>query len=109
MERLEKEAKKTVTKAFIGSALRRVAPAAGTALLLTALGATAALAADPNGADTIKEDPTKAVNYAWTLLCAFLVFFMQAGFALVEAGFARTKNTVNILTKNFMDFCIAGL
>ena len=91
------------------STLRRVAPAAGTALVLTALTATAALAADPNGADTIKEDATKAVNYSWTLICAFLVFFMQAGFALVEAGFARTKNTINILTKNFMDFCIAGL
>lgn len=80
------------------------------ALLLTALTSAAAVAAgDPTGADTLSGDATKAVNFSWTLVCAFLVFFMQAGFALVEAGFARTKNTVNILTKNFMDFCIGGL
>ncbi len=43
------------------------------------------------------------------MVCAILVFFMQAGFLLVEAGFAKAKNTVNILTKNFMDFSIGGL
>ena len=42
----------------------------------------------------------------WTLLGAFLVFFMQAGFALCEAGLTRAKNTGNILMKNMMDFCI---
>jgi len=36
----------------------------------------------------------------WILIAAFLVFFMQAGFAMVEAGFPRPKNTVNILMKN---------
>lgn len=50
-----------------------------------------------------------SIDFAWTLIAAFLVFFMQAGFALVESGFARRRNTVNILSKNFMDFCIAGL
>ena len=38
-----------------------------------------------------------------------LVFFMQAGFALVEAGFTRSKNTTNILFKNLMDFCIGTI
>ncbi len=42
----------------------------------------------------------------WTLVAAFLVFFMQAGFALCEAGLTRAKNTGNILMKNMMDFCI---
>jgi Amt family ammonium transporter len=45
----------------------------------------------------------------WVLMAAFLVFFMQAGFGMVEAGFIRAKNTCNILTKNFMDFCMASI
>ena len=47
-----------------------------------------------------------AVNTIWVLLGAALVFFMQAGFSLCEAGFTRAKNTGNILMKNLMDFCI---
>ena len=74
-------------------------------------GATAVSAqtADPSGAATLAADPSAPVNFVWVLIAGFLVFFMQAGFALVEAGFARAKNTVNILTKNVMDFCIGGL
>jgi Amt family ammonium transporter len=45
-------------------------------------------------------------NTIWVLLGAALVFFMQAGFAMCEAGFTRAKNTGNILMKNLMDFCI---
>ena len=45
-------------------------------------------------------------NTLWVLLGAALVFFMQAGFAMCEAGFTRAKNTGNILMKNLMDFCI---
>lgn len=47
-----------------------------------------------------------AVNTIWVLLGATLVFFMQAGFSMCEAGFTRAKNTGNILMKNLMDFCI---
>ncbi|MDR1746981.1 MAG: ammonium transporter [Tannerella sp.] len=43
------------------------------------------------------------------LLAAMLVFFMQPGFALVEAGFTRTKNTANILMKNFLDFMLGSM
>jgi Amt family ammonium transporter len=50
-----------------------------------------------------------AINTIWVLMTAFLVFFMQAGFGMVEAGFIRAKNTSNILTKNFLDFCMASL
>ena len=64
---------------------------------------------DPNGAATLQADPNAAINFVWVLMAAFLVFFMQPGFALVEAGLSRAKNTVNILTKNFMDFSIGGL
>ncbi len=49
------------------------------------------------------------VNTVWMLLAAMLVFFMQPGFALVEAGFTRTKNTANILMKNFVDFMVGSL
>lgn len=49
------------------------------------------------------------LNIVWTLVAAVLVFLMQAGFALVEAGFTRAKNAVNIMMKNVMDFSIGSL
>ena len=48
-------------------------------------------------------------NYVWTLVAAFLVFFMQAGFAMVETGMTRAKNAGNIMMKNLMDFCLGSL
>jgi Amt family ammonium transporter len=45
----------------------------------------------------------------WVLIAAFLVFFMQAGFAMVEAGLVRAKNAVNVLTKNLLDFSFASI
>lgn len=48
-------------------------------------------------------------NYVWTLVAAALVFFMQAGFALVESGFTRAKNAINIMMKNLMDFAIGSI
>jgi ammonium transporter, Amt family len=49
------------------------------------------------------------MDIVWTCVAAFLVFFMQAGFAMVEAGFTRAKNAVNIIMKNLMDFSIGSL
>lgn len=49
------------------------------------------------------------MNVVWTLLGAILVYFMQAGFAMCEAGFTRAKNTGNILMKNMMDFVLGSL
>ncbi len=51
----------------------------------------------------------KNADFVWTLVAAFMVFFMQAGFAMVEAGFTRAKNAVNIIMKNLMDFSIGSL
>ncbi|MEJ2586983.1 MAG: ammonium transporter [Deltaproteobacteria bacterium] len=48
-------------------------------------------------------------DYVWTLVAAALVFFMQAGFAMVEAGFTRAKNAINIMMKNLMDFSMGTL
>ena len=47
-----------------------------------------------------------SVDVGWTLVAAALVFFMQAGFAMVETGFTRAKNAGNIIMKNLMDFCL---
>jgi Amt family ammonium transporter len=52
---------------------------------------------------------SQGLDTVWVLLAAFLVFFMQAGFGMVEAGFIRAKNACNILTKNFLDVCMASL
>jgi Amt family ammonium transporter len=51
----------------------------------------------------------KNADIVWTIVCAALVFFMQAGFAMVEAGFTRAKNAGNIMMKNLMDFCMGGV
>lgn len=52
---------------------------------------------------------TRHVNIMWTLIAAMLVFFMQAGFAMVETGFTRAKNSSNIIMKNLMDFAIGSI
>ncbi|MDD3297000.1 MAG: ammonium transporter [Candidatus Omnitrophica bacterium] len=50
-----------------------------------------------------------AIDTVWTLIAAFLVFFMQAGFAMVETGFTRAKNAANIMMKNLMDFSVGSI
>lgn len=66
-------------------------------------------APDPTGAATLAADPTIPITYVWVLVCAFLVMFMQAGFAMVEAGFCRAKNAANLMAKNLLDFVIGSL
>ena len=55
------------------------------------------------------EEYAFSINTIWVLITASLVFFMQAGFALVETGFTRSKNSTNILFKNLMDFVIGTI
>lgn len=70
-------------------------------------GVTSAFAIDPAA---IQDAATQTnLNYVWTIFAAILVFFMQAGFALLETGFTRSKNAVNIIMKNFMDVGAGGL
>jgi len=85
---------------------KRVGPILSAVFLL---GSGVAMAGDPTGAATLKANPGLAVDYVWVLVCGFLVMFMQAGFALVEAGFCRAKNATNLLTKNLMDFVVGSL
>ncbi|GAB4216696.1 MAG: ammonium transporter [Synechococcales cyanobacterium] len=58
---------------------------------------------------TTTEGLKVGLDTMWVMVAAFLVFFMNAGFALVESGFCRVKNTVNILAKNLIVFAIATL
>ncbi len=80
------------------------------AFVLGGLGATA-LAAD----STVEElaakvaDQQVTMDTIWVMVAAFLVFWMQAGFAYVEGGLTRAKNTNNIMMKNLMDFCIGSI
>ncbi len=67
-------------------------------------------AATTLAADTIDQATiVDAINAVWVIIAGALVFLMQAGFALVEAGFTRAKNTANIAMKNFMDFSVGAL
>jgi len=77
-------------------------------LMLVAL-PSAAFAADPNGAVTLEAEPAVALDFVWMLVAAFLVYFMQAGFAMVEAGFCRAKNATNLMMKNLLDFVMGSL
>lgn len=72
--------------------------------LLVYFGGTALFAEEMSDA-TLRHE----TDMLWTCIAAFLVFFMQAGFAFVEAGFTRAKNAVNILMKNISDFAVGGM
>jgi Amt family ammonium transporter len=61
------------------------------------------------GDDPTVKDLQRNMDFVWTLVAAFLVFFMQAGFAMVETGFTRAKNAINIMMKNMMDFAVGSL
>lgn len=55
---------------------------------------------------TESSELSQSVNVLWVVIAGVLVFLMQAGFALVESGMARAKNSVNVLMKNYMDACV---
>ncbi|HCC57541.1 MAG TPA: ammonium transporter, partial [Solibacterales bacterium] len=65
-----------------------------------------AFAADP----VLKgNDIVNPINTVWTLIAAFLVFAMQVGFTMLEAGFCRSRETVNVLMECIVDTCLCGL
>jgi Amt family ammonium transporter len=88
----------------------------GIALLLTAVYYISSLlgvsvtAADAPPPPVLKgNDIVNPLNTVWTLLAAFLVFGMQAGFTMLEAGFCRSRETVNVLMECVVDTCLCGL
>ena len=90
-------------------ALRR--PTALLAGGLLALGLISVVSAQEGEAldELIGADLISAVDTAWLLIAGFLVFFMQAGFAMLTAGFVRSQETANILMKNMIDACVGGV
>lgn len=70
--------------------------------------AVMAVAPITDSAATVAESGMSGLDTVWVLVAAMLVFFMQPGFALVEAGFTRSKNTANILMKNFVDYMVGS-
>src|SRR5512134_2384291 len=89
---------------------------AGIGWALPALAADAPAAATAATAPAFTQEMADAIasqkiamDTIWVMLAAFLVFFMNLGFALVESGFCRAKNTVNILFKNFVVFAVSSL
>src|SRR3989338_1944451 len=70
---------------------------------------TLGLAADAAGLEGAVLINKVAIDTMWVLVAGFLVFWMNAGFALVETGLCRAKNSVNILAKNFVVFAISSI
>jgi len=77
-------------------------------MVLTQLALRHAAFADESGEAAKAFDPAIA-DTVWTVLAGVLVFFMQAGFAMVESGLTRAKNASNIMMKNLMDFCMGSV
>lgn len=82
-----------------------VIPALVSTLVLAVTSPAYAQSPDPG----VIEELTRGLNTLWVIITAALVFWMQAGFAFVEAGLTRSKNTTNILFKNLIDFVFASL
>lgn len=79
------------------------------ALVLTLFAALASTALAQGAEPPNNESLATAVNIIWVLVAGFLVFFMQAGFAMVEGGMCRAKNVGNLMLKNLMDFAVGTL
>ncbi len=80
--------------------------------LMTAAAVSFAQEETPEVGSSVMEviaEKSVALDTVWVLVAAVLVMFMQAGFAMLEAGFTRAKNACNVLMKNLMDFCIGSI
>jgi len=78
-------------------------------LLITLVFVTPAFAQDGTPPSEEVADITLSINIMWMIIGGFLVFFMQAGFALVETGFTRNKNVAHTMMMNMMVFCIGAV
>src|SRR4029077_6166486 len=81
----------------------------GLALLLAAMKIFLAPALHAQAAPAAPSPEINAINTVWTLVAAFLVFAMQVGFVMLEAGFARSRESINILVECIVDTCICGV
>jgi len=95
--------RKNVAILFVGKII-------GLAIVLLLMNMFLGQTAHAQGTSTTGDVPTiNAVNTMWTLVAAFLVFCMQVGFVMLEAGFARQRESVNILVEGIADTCICGI
>src|SRR4051795_6101807 len=107
-ERIREKERRRFFLVYLGGKMAGLAIALAGAIVLTKIfGAKAAHAQD--GTALPQETLINATNTSWTLIAAFLVFFMQAGFMMLEAGFARTRETVNILLECIVDTALCGI
>ncbi len=116
------EAKRgTVTRIEISNVEEASAADAKLEAILTKLDQVASKAAPPAAVATATATPLspadhellsvlqKNINYLWVIISAVLVFNMQAGFCMLEIGFSRAKNTINIIMKSFLDICVCAV
>lgn len=85
------------------------APAAAAPVAAATVAPAAPAAPAPPAAPGEVSETQWNVNYVWIVITASMVFFMQAGFVMLEIGACRAKNTINIVMKSFLDFCICAL
>jgi ammonium transporter, Amt family len=83
--------------------------AIGLTLLLTAMSVYLPTALHAQAAPAGPSAEMNAINTVWVLVAAFLVFAMQVGFVMLEAGFARSRESINILVEGIVDTCICGI
>jgi Amt family ammonium transporter len=93
---------------FIFGVLSTVVPAEAQARETQGVSEESSAPGEASGSDALGISRI-AVDTGWTLLAAVLVMFMQAGFAMLTAGFSRSKNACNMLMKNLMDFCFGTI
>jgi Amt family ammonium transporter len=92
----------------IGPSLLSATAHAQTAMPAAAAPAAPAMVMPADLSDMTKNPTINPINTAWTLVAAFLVFCMQAGFTMLEAGFCRSRETVNVLVECIFDTCLCG-
>src|SRR5262245_40100216 len=105
-ERLHDPAWRRFGYALIAGKAIGIAMVFGVMVLGSSIFGSAVRAEDPTLAGNAIVNP---INTVWTLVAAFLVFGMQAGFTMLEAGFSRSRETVNVLMECVVDTCLCGL
>lgn len=107
-ERLADKDRQRFFLAFLGGKMLGLV-GAGAAIYTLMPTMVHALAPQADDMQTQITNTINGLNTAWTLIAAFLVFFMQAGFMMLEAGFARTREVVNVLLECIVDTCLCAI
>jgi Amt family ammonium transporter len=109
LRRLKERDTRRLFGVLLGGKMLGIATLLGLVMVLSFVFGGAAGASTPETITHKAGDFLSPVNTMWVLVAAFLVFFMQAGFMALEAGFARSRETVNILLECVFDTCLCGI